>query len=152
MVIFYTEMMRKVVFTSEKATIQFNYYSIEFGKIIFHFHVISIVLYNLFLQAYYPKTADEVRRNVYKENMFLLKPSETLNFYRTFTPQKFLYYAVYVPKTALMAVNVSRSVQPYAQELFDYLKGLFTIFCLLPTLFSYSALCLHFRWRKLRCF
>ena len=51
------------------------------------------MIFFFFLQAYYPKTAEEVRRNVYNQNMFLLKPSEALEFYRTFTPQKFMYFA-----------------------------------------------------------
>ena len=68
-------------------------------------------------------TIDEVRSFVYNETVMLIHPDTVLEYYKNFTPQKFLYFAIHQPTQSVMACIVSRKHVPYAQELFEFLKG-----------------------------
>ena len=51
----------------------------------------------------------------------IMPPMRVMDFYKIFTPQKFLYYAIHNPTSSIMAVSLARSALPYAQEMFEYI-------------------------------
>ena len=51
----------------------------------------------------------------------IIPPGRVMDFYKIFTPQKFLYYAIHNPTSSIMAVSLARSALPYAQEMFEYI-------------------------------
>ena len=56
------------------------------------------------------------------EEILVIPPSRVIEFYKTFTPQKFLYHAIHIQSQSLMAVSVARGSTPYGQEMLEYLE------------------------------
>ena len=77
---------------------------------------------NFKIMAQYPLITEEAKNAILAEEILVIPPSRVIEFYKIFTPQKFLYHAIHVQTQSLMAVSVARGSIPYGQEMLEYLE------------------------------